>query len=160
MCENCNKNSSGVFKATMIVIGLALIALVGFLAWEQYRENACLNDQPVGIATEVVPTVDEAVDLFINDVQSYNRYEKYIRLSPTILRAIFTKIGTQPTVKEIMNEYETNKSYYLSLQAAEAIGEIDMPGPDAKSIKKISTTVELDTTPPISKDLKRVSPAE
>lgn len=160
MCDkcNCNKSSSGVFKTTMIVIGLALIALVGFLAWEQYKENKCLTEEPVEVSVQTPPSVDTAVQWFIQDVQSKNREERYHQLSPTIVRAIFEKIGTLPSIDEVMTEYEANKAYYLSLQAAEAIGNVDMPGPDAKKIKSISTTVLLDSVVLPSDDLKRALP--
>ena len=160
MCDNCNKSSSGVFKATMIVIGLVLVALTGSLVWDHYKEKVCLTEEPVEVSVQTPPSVDTAVQWFIQDVQSKNREERYHQLSPIIVRAIFEKIGTLPSIDEVMTEYEANKAYYLSLQAAETIGNVDMPGPDAKRIKGVSTTVLLDTTLQVSPDLKKAKALE
>lgn len=154
-----NNSSGGAFKGFTIAIMLILVAAVGYLGWDHYQQKKTESVNYVDAAEYAkVPTVEEAVEEFNATVAEDLRYSRYLQLSPDVMRAIFVRIGTEPSVTDVMNEYDANKEYYLSIQASNQIPDIDMSGPDVNRIKKMEVAVELDTTPPINENLKKVSP--
>lgn len=140
-------NRSIVFKTMVILLLACLVVVAGYFAYDKYQCGKCQLIPTDEIVSDTI-SVDEAVEMFKGDVIYEINYEKYLKLSPTIIRAIYSRIGTDAGVNDIIREYESNKPYYISLQIQEQLPEVDVSGPDEDNIKKIRVIPEIDSVIP------------
>lgn len=140
-------NRSIVFKTIVILLLACLVAVAGYFAYDKYQQNKYELIPIDEIAPDTI-SVDEAVEMFKGDVIYEINYDKYLKLSPIIIRAIYNRIGTDVGVNDIIKEYESNKPYYISLQIQEQLPKVDVSGPDENNIKNIRVIPEIDSVVP------------
>lgn len=166
-CENCQGNN-GVgagFKTASILLLIAIVGLLGFLAYNQFTENKLLDNSYVEY--EKTPTIEEAMYEWNEQKESAREYAVYINLPASIVQALYEKLGTQCNVSDYVKEYESNSEYYVSLQIAKQLQESGLkdPGIDGKRLKNVEIKTELEPTPvekpapipAVPKDTTRVS---
>lgn len=134
----------GFVKGLLLVV---MVALLGYIAYCEYNGKRIFSEEqavvPITSTVETVPSIEEAMVTWQQDVQRNDDYQLYLALPPMIMQSIYERIGTQPTIKQVVNEYRLNKEFYISKQIAKQF-KPDISGPDADNIKKveITTTVE------------------
>lgn len=165
--ENCQGNN-GVgagFKTAQILLLIAIVGLLGFLAYNQFTENKLLDNSYVEY--EKTPTIEEAMYEWNEQKESAREYAVYINLPASIVQALYEKLGTQCNVSDYVKEYERNSEYYVSLQIAKQLQESGLkdPGIDGKRLKNVEIKTELEPAPvekpapipAVPKDTTRVS---
>lgn len=142
------KSNSTVFKTIVVLLGLIIVGLVGYIAYDKWKINTISNEIEKTVIDEYnrIPTVDEAVEGFKQTVKTNSMFDRFVQLDPIIVREIYTKIGTAASVTDVMNEYDSNQSYYISLQIANQLKEVKINGPDANKIKALRLSTEIDST--------------
>lgn len=142
------KSNSTVFKTIVVLLGLIIVGLVGYIAYDKWKINTISDEIEKTVIDEYnkVPTVDEAVEGFKHTVETNSMFDRFVQLDPIIVKEIYTKIGTTASVNEVMNEYDSNQSYYISLQIANQLKEVNINGPDANKIKSLKLSTIIDST--------------
>lgn len=142
------KSNSTVFKTIVVLLGLIIVGLVGYIAYDKWKINTISDEIEKTVIDEYnrTPTVDEAVEGFKQTVKTNSMFDRFVQLDPIIVREIYTKIGTAASVTDVMNEYDSNQSYYISLQIANQLKEVKINGPDANKIKALRLSTEIDST--------------
>lgn len=163
--ENSNNGVGALFKASAILLLLAITGLLGYLAYNQFTEKKLLDNNYVEY--EKTPTIEEAMYEWNEQKESAREYEVYINLPASIVQALYEKLGTQRNVSEYVKEYERNSEYYVSLQIAKQLQESGLkdPGIDGKRLKNVEIKTELEPVPvekpapipAVPKDTTRVS---
>ena len=65
-----------------------------------------------------------------------------------IVEGILNKLGPDADYRAIVNEYYTNRSYWISTQVSNQIKPV-LTGPDAKNVERVEVkTVLKEETPP------------
>ena len=142
------KSNSTVFKTIVVLLGLIIVGLVGYIAYDKWKINTISDEIEKTVIDEYnrTPTVDEAVEGFKQTVKTNSMFDRFVQLDPIIVKEIYTKIGTAASVTDVMNEYDSNQSYYISLQIANQLKEVKINGPDANKIKALRLSTEIDST--------------
>lgn len=142
------KSNSTVFKTIVVLLGLIIVGLVGYIAYDKWKINTISDEIEKTVIDEYnrTPTVDEAVEGFKQTVETNSMFDRFVQLDPIIVKEIYTKIGTAASVTDVMNEYDSNQSYYISLQIANQLKEVKINGPDANKIKALRLSTEIDST--------------
>lgn len=142
------KSNSTVFKTIVVLLGLIIVGLVGYIAYDKWKINTISDEIEKTVIDEYnrTPTVDEAVEGFKQTVKTNSMFDRFVQLDPIIVREIYTKIGTAASVTDVMNEYDSNQSYYISLQIANQLKEVKINGPDTNKIKALRLSTEIDST--------------
>ena len=98
---------------------------------------------------QALPTVKEATASFMEAKNAYTVEQIYFALPEATYVTIVNRIGTNATMEEVVKEYQRNKTYYISLQLSETIGNIPIEGPDANNVESVNMAINLkspDTT--------------
>lgn len=151
-------NQSKTTRLRVIAI-ITLLVLVALLGWIINLHSKCVSLQKENEAllklehysakldstyTQKI-SIEEAVNMFIAEKISAEEYEVYVSLHPIIVKEIFTKLGTELTVHDIVKEYNSNKTYYLGLLISSTLPEVNIEyGKD--KIKSVKIIPELDSS--------------
>lgn len=101
------------------------------------------------VIEQALPTVKEATTSFVEAKNAYTVEQIYFALPEATYVTIVNRIGTNATMEEVVKEYQRNKTYYISLQLSETIGNIPIEGPDANNVESVNMAINLkspDTT--------------
>ena len=101
------------------------------------------------VIEQALPTVKEATTSFMEAKNAYTVGQIYFALPEATYATIVNRIGTNATMGEVVKEYQRNKTYYISLQLSETIGNIPIEGPDANNVESVNMAINLkspDTT--------------
>lgn len=148
------QTSKCAWKVTAII---CIIALLGIGVYEghtylkeidyfnQFQSKSDTTSEVCKDTARVIlyQDIDEAVREFEMSVKDDQDYQRYIKLSPIVIRKIFEKIGTNALIDQIIFEFDKNKEYYLSIEAADQIRNIKLKGLDSDSIDRIEVTTIL-----------------
>lgn len=129
-------------KKSKVIFGLVIAMLFSLVLISCRGKNSAAVEQ-------ALPTVKEATTSFLEAKNAYTVEQIYFALPEATYVTIVNRIGTNATMEEIVNEYQRNKQYYISLQLSETIGSIPIEGPDAKNVESVNMNVTLkspDTT--------------
>lgn len=129
-------------KKSKVIFGLIIAMLFSLVLISCRERNSAAVEQ-------ALPTVKEATTSFLEAKNAYTVEQIYFALPEATYVTIVNRIGTNATMEEVVNEYQRNKQYYISLQLSETIGSIPIEGPDAKNVESVNMNVILkspDTT--------------
>ena len=129
-------------KKSKVIFGLVIAMLFSLVLISCRGKNSAAVKQ-------TLPTVKEATTSFLEAKNAYTVEQIYFALPEATYVTIVNRIGTNATMEEVVNEYQRNKQYYISLQLSETIGSIPIEGPDAKNVESVNMNVILkspDTT--------------
>lgn len=129
-------------KKSKVIFGLVIVMLFSLVLISCREKNSAVVEQ-------ALPTVKEATTSFMEAKNAYTVEQIYFALPEATYVTIVNRIGTNATMEEVVNEYQRNKTYYISLQLSETIGSIPIEGPDAKNVESVNMDITLkspDTT--------------
>ena len=129
-------------KKSKVIFGLVIAMLFSLVLISCRGKNSAAVEQ-------ALPTVKEATTSFMEAKNAYTVEQIYFALPEATYVTIVNRIGTNATMEEVVNEYQRNKQYYISLQLSETIGSIPIEGPDAKNVESVNMAINLkspDTT--------------
>ena len=74
-----------------------------------------------------------------------NAEEIYYNLPESIIEALFKQCGTMASITDYVDEYNRNKSYYISLQISKQLEKIGLieEGIDNDKIKEVTVKTKL-----------------
>ena len=131
------KNFAVALLCVVIVIG---IIWYGYDKKKKEKELETV-ESVVSQETFVAPTIDQAINDWNIEQETYELYNLCMELPEEIVKTIISRIGTTATYIEIAEEYLRNTSYYISSQIKDKIPNIT--GPDAGNASvTISTNVK------------------
>ena len=129
-------------KKSKVIFGLVIVMLFSLVLISCRGKNSAVVEQ-------ALPTVKEATTSFMEAKNAYTVEQIYFALPEATYATIVNRIGTNATMEEVVNEYQRNKQYYISLQLSETIGSIPIEGPDANNVESVNMAINLkspDTT--------------
>ena len=129
-------------KKSKVIFGLVIAMLFSLVLISCRGKNSAAVEQ-------ALPTVKEATTSFMEAKNAYTVEQIYFALPEATYVTIVNRIGTNATMEEVVNEYQRNKQYYISLQLSETIGSIPIEGPDANNVESVNMAINLkspDTT--------------
>ena len=129
-------------KKSKVIFGLVIVMLFSLVLISCRGKNSAAVEQ-------ALPTVKEATTSFMEAKNAYTVEQIYFALPEATYATIVNRIGTNATMGEVVKEYQRNKTYYISLQLSETIGNIPIEGPDAKNVESVNMAINLkspDTT--------------
>ena len=129
-------------KKSKVIFGLVIAMLFSLVLISCRGKNSAVVEQ-------ALPTVKEATTSFMEAKNAYTVEQIYFALPEATYVTIVNRIGTNATMEEVVNEYQRNKQYYISLQLSETIGSIPIEGPDANNVESVNMAINLkspDTT--------------
>lgn len=129
-------------KKSKVIFGLVIAMLFSLVLISCRGKNSAVVEQ-------ALPTVKEATASFMEAKNAYTVEQIYFALPEATYVTIVNRIGTNATMEEVVNEYQRNKQYYISLQLSETIGSIPIEGPDANNVESVNMAINLkspDTT--------------
>ena len=129
-------------KKSKVIFGLVIVMLFSLVLISCRRKNSAAVEQ-------ALPTVKEATTSFMEAKNAYTVGQIYFALPEATYATIVNRIGTNATMEEVVKEYQRNKTYYISLQLSETIGNIPIEGPDANNVESVNMAINLkspDTT--------------
>lgn len=137
-------NNSTAWKVTVVVL---LLAIVGVLTWNYFGDNikkhVDASDVPSIVSTmETAPTVDEAMKIRANQLEAWRCESVYAEIPAPIMRAIYTKLGTQESIQTYVYEYELNEPYYISMYVSEK-AKISIDRNTANKIEEVGIKTKL-----------------
>ena len=129
-------------KKSKVIFGLVIAMLFSLVLISCRGKNSAVVEQ-------APPTVKEATASFMEAKNAYTVEQIYFALPEATYVTIVNRIGTNATMEEVVKEYQRNKTYYISLQLSETIGNIPIEGPDANNVESVNMAINLkspDTT--------------
>ena len=129
-------------KKSKVIFGLVIVMLFSLVLISCRGKNSAAVEQ-------ALPTVKEATASFMEAKNAYTVEQIYFALPEATYVTIVNRIGTNATMEEVVKEYQRNKTYYISLQLSETIGNIPIEGPDANNVESVNMAINLkspDTT--------------
>lgn len=129
-------------KKSKVIFGLVIAMLFSLVLISCREKNSAVVEQ-------ALPTVKEATTSFMEAKNAYTVEQIYFALPEATYVTIVNRIGTNATMEEVVKEYQRNKTYYISLQLSETIGNIPIEGPDANNVESVNMAINLkspDTT--------------
>ena len=129
-------------KKSKVIFGLVIAMLFSLVLISCRGKNSAVVEQ-------ALPTVKEATASFMEAKNAYTVEQIYFALPEATYATIVNRIGTNATMEEVVKEYQRNKTYYISLQLSETIGNIPIEGPDANNVESVNMAINLkspDTT--------------
>lgn len=129
-------------KKSKVIFGLVIVMLFSLVLISCREKNSAVVEQ-------ALPTVKEATTSFMEAKNAYTVEQIYFALPEATYVTIVNRIGTNATMEEVVKEYQRNKTYYISLQLSETIGNIPIEGPDANNVESVNMAINLkspDTT--------------
>ena len=129
-------------KKSKVIFGLVIAMLFSLVLISCRGKNSAAVEQ-------ALPTVKEATTSFMEAKNAYTVEQIYFALPEATYVTIVNRIGTNATMEEVVKEYQRNKTYYISLQLSETIGNIPIEGPDANNVESVNMAINLkspDTT--------------
>ena len=129
-------------KKSKVIFGLVIVMLFSLVLISCRGKNSAAVEQ-------ALPTVKEATTSFMEAKNAYTVEQIYFALPEATYATIVNRIGTNATMEEVVKEYQRNKTYYISLQLSETIGNIPIEGPDANNVESVNMAINLkspDTT--------------
>ena len=129
-------------KKSKVIFGLVIVMLFSLVLISCRGKNSAAVEQ-------ALPTVKEATTSFMEAKNAYTVEQIYFALPEATYVTIVNRIGTNATMEEVVKEYQRNKTYYISLQLSETIGNIPIEGPDANNVESVNMAINLkspDTT--------------
>lgn len=135
MSEKGDGTVSGVWKGVVLVLLTIVTLLLLCIVYQGLKEVA-------------IPTVQERLNKFSAEVEDTKVYDTYLSLPIVIVEGILNKLGPDADYRAIVNEYYTNRSYWISTQVSNQIKPV-LTGPDAKNVERVEVkTVLKEETPP------------
>ena len=131
-------------KKSKVIFGLIIAMLLSLvlISCDAFKKKPAVIEQ-------ALPTVKEATTSFMEAKNAYTVGQIYFALPEATYATIVNRIGTNATMEEVVKEYQRNKTYYISLQLSETIGNIPIEGPDANNVESVNMAINLkspDTT--------------
>ena len=123
-------------KKSKVIFGLVIAMLFSLVLISCRGKNSAVVEQ-------ALPTVKEATTSFMEAKNAYTVEQIYFALPEATYVTIVNRIGTNATMEEVVKEYQRNKTYYISLQLSETIGNIPIEGPDAKNVESVNMDITL-----------------
>ena len=123
-------------KKSKVIFGLVIAMLFSLVLISCREKNSAVVEQ-------ALPTVKEATTSFMEAKNAYTVEQIYFALPEATYAIIVNRIGTNATMEEVVNEYQRNKQYYISLQLSETIGSIPIEGPDANNVESVNMNITL-----------------
>lgn len=141
------ENNNSLFKGTIVIILLALLACAGIFTY-QYVHNNYQEKELVYEEEPVIISLEEAMNDFRIIRDLVQAEEVYYDLPEVIVEALFLKCGTMASVKDYVYEYNSNKPYYLSLQISKQLEKIGLieKGVDGDKIDEVTIKTKLKQT--------------
>lgn len=137
------ENNNGLFKSIVIMILLALLICAGICTYQYVntsKENVVVyEEEPCAL------TLEEAMNEFRIVKEISNAEEIYYNLPESIVEALFKQCGTMASITDYVDEYNRNKSYYISLQISKQLEKIGLieEGIDNDKIKEVTVKTKL-----------------
>ena len=123
-------------KKSKVIFGLVIVMLFSLVLISCRGKNSAAVEQ-------ALPTVKEATASFMEAKNAYTVGQIYFALPEATYATIVNRIGTNATMEEVVKEYQRNKTYYISLQLSETIGNISIEGPDANNVESVNMDITL-----------------
>lgn len=136
--------NSGLFKSIVILILLALLACAGICTYQyvntNYQKEVVVYDEE-----PVVLSIEEAMNDFRIIKRVIEADKVYYDLPEVIVEALFKKCGTMASIVEYVDEYNSNKPYYISLQISKQLEKIGLveKGVDGDKIDEVTIKTKL-----------------
>ena len=158
-CENCQGNNGvgTVFKAVSIILLLVIVSLLGYIAYNSiYLDNIQSNEQTsIGFEFEKAPTVEEALAIRANQLESWRCESVYAEIPSIIMQALYEKLGTQESIKTYVYEYEAHEAEYINMYISQK-ANIMIDKETAGKIDKIEVKTTLKEPEPVDKEVHAV----
>lgn len=140
-------NNGGLFKGIIVMILLALLACAAISTVKYVCGNYNENVEPfeIEMIEEEPMSLEEAMIEFRILKQMVVAEDVYYNLPEVIVEELFKKCGTMLPVKDYVEEYNNNKSYYISLQISKQLQKIGLvdKGVDGDNIDEITVKTKL-----------------
>lgn len=153
MSEKGDGTVGGVWKGVVLVLLTIVTLLLLCIVYQGLKGENPLTKvkESIGFSTETevaIPTVQERLNEFNAEVEDTKAYDTYLSLPIVIVEGILNKLGPDADYRAIVNEYYTNRSYWISTQVSNQIKPV-LTGPDAKNVERVEVkTVLKEETPP------------
>lgn len=137
------ENNNGLFKGIIIMILLALLTCAGICTYQYVntsKENVVVyEEEPCAL------TLEEAMNEFRIMKECFKCENIYFNLPESIAEALFKQCGTMASITDYVDEYNRNKSYYISLQISKQLQKIGLgdKGVDGDNIDEITVKTKL-----------------
>lgn len=144
MSEKGDGTVSGVWKGVVLVLLTIVTLLLLCIVYQGLKgEN---------------PTVQERLNKFSAEVEDTKVYDTYLSLPIVIVEGILNKLGPDADYRAIVNEYYTNRSYWISTQVSNQIKPV-LTGPDAKNVERVEVKTVLKEEAPSGNEVS-LTPAD
>lgn len=138
------KRSSNIgFKVIVVALLLAIACGVGYFALDRYKETKEKSEVINESGYTLGMTVEDRMEMWNAEKANVQDYELFLALPPVIFQAILEEIGPGATIGKIVNEYRMNIAKYIQIQIADQLPDIDITGPDGKTVEKAEISVKL-----------------
>lgn len=145
MSEKGNGTVGGVWKGVVLVLLTIVTLLLLCIVYQGLKEIA-------------IPTVQERLNKFSAEVEDTRAYDTYLSLPIVIVEGILNKLGPDADYRAIVNEYYTNRSYWISTQVSNQIKPV-LTGPDAKNVERVEVKTVLKEEAPSGNEVS-LTPAD
>lgn len=137
------ENNNRLFKGIVVMILLALLTCAGICTYQYVntsKENVVVyEEEPCAL------TLEEAMNEFRIMKECFKCENIYFNLPESIAEALFKQCGTMASITDYVDEYNRNKSYYISLQISKQLQKIGLgdKGVDGDNIDEITVKTKL-----------------
>lgn len=145
MSEKGDGTVGGVWKGVVLVLLTIVTLLLLCVVYQGLKEVA-------------IPTVQERLNKFNAEVEDTRAYDTYLSLPIVIVEGILNKLGPDADYRAIVDEYYTNRSYWISTQVSNQIKPV-LTGPDAKNVERVEVKTVLKEETPLGNEVS-LTPAD